>query len=161
MKPWGYETLLDLRKTIADFVDSGNYLKVTIKQGNNPEQIIIEGNPQVDDNLCKYRVRSPSFTVIQPSRPVLPPGVFKVPGNPDALVSDGLWLLLKPLTKDSLSRQYEWRLRGECDLQYHPTVGHIFLRRAKTSRKGQSWPCLFISKLYRFTCQLRQLSPNW
>jgi hypothetical protein len=112
MKPWGYETLLDLRKTIADFIDSVNYLKVTIKQGNNPEQIIIEGNPQVDDNLRKYRVRSPSFTVMPPSRPVLPPGVFKVPGNTDALVSDGYWLLLKPLTKDSYVLHFQGKTSG-------------------------------------------------
>ncbi len=112
MKPWGYETLLDLRKTIADFVDSVNYLKVTIKQGDNAEEIIIEGNPQGNGNLSKYRVRSPSFTVIPPSKPVLPPGILKVPGNTDSLVSDGYWLLLKPLTAGSYVLHFQGTTNG-------------------------------------------------
>jgi hypothetical protein len=81
-KPYGYETLVDLRRQAAAFIDTN--LEATI-----------DGTPV--QNLSNFRVRSPSFTVIPPAKAVLPPGWFKVPGNTDPIVSDGYWLLLSPL----------------------------------------------------------------
>ena len=54
IKPYGYETLLDLRRLAAAFVDT-----VTVLDAN------IDGTPV--QNLFDFRVRSPVFTVIAPS----------------------------------------------------------------------------------------------
>ena len=83
-KPNGKETLLDLRKLAADFIDTVTSLQATI-------------DGQAVPNLSTFRVRSPSFTVIAPPQGLVPPGKLSVPGNTDPLVSDGYWLLLSPL----------------------------------------------------------------
>lgn len=83
-KPFGRETLLDLRKQAADFIGTVSGLDVTI-------------DGQAVPNLFTFRVRSPSFTVIAPPQGLVPPGKLSVPGNTDPIVSDGYWLLLSPL----------------------------------------------------------------
>jgi hypothetical protein len=83
-KPLGHETLLDLRRLAADFIDTVTVLQATI-------------DGDAVQNLFSFRVRSPSFTVIAPPRGVVPPGQLSVPGNTDPIVSDGYWLLLSPL----------------------------------------------------------------
>lgn len=83
-KPYGYETLLDLRKQAAAFIDTVDALSASL------DGVAIA-------NLAKYRVRSPAFTVIAPAGGLLPPGWTSVPGNTDTIVSDGYWLLLPPL----------------------------------------------------------------
>jgi hypothetical protein len=83
-KPFGYDTLLALRRQNADFVDAVSELTCTIDGAAVP-------------NLTKFRVRSPSFTVIAPPQGLLPPGQLSLPANSDSIVSDGYWLLLSPL----------------------------------------------------------------
>jgi hypothetical protein len=85
-KPGGKDTLLDLRKLAAEFIDSVNALDCTID------------NTACAANLFQQRVRSPSFTVLAPQKGLIPPGNLSVPGNSDSLVSDGYWLLFAPLT---------------------------------------------------------------
>ena len=84
LKPFGYETLLDLRRLAAGLIDTVTVLQATI-----------DGTAAQD--LFSFRFRSPSFTVIPPPHGLLPPGWTKVPGNTDPIVSDGYWLLLSPL----------------------------------------------------------------
>jgi hypothetical protein len=81
-KPYGYETLLDLRALAAQSINNVTDLQASIDGVSIPD-------------LFKYRVRSPSFTIIPPAKGLLPPGQIKVPGNTDACVSDGYWLLIK------------------------------------------------------------------
>jgi hypothetical protein len=87
LKPYGYETLLDLRKGCAAFIDTITKWTCTVRYPATS-----------DEQPCNgvYRVRSPSFTVIAPKKGVLPPGWLSVPGNTDSLVSDGYWVLLPP-----------------------------------------------------------------
>lgn len=110
-KPFGYETLLDLRRAAADIVDTVSTLRATI------DGVAI-------GNLTSFRVRSPSFTVIAPSDGVLPPGFTKVPGNSDALVSDGYWLLLSPLKpgKHVLTFHAETNAGDKVDVTFNLTV---------------------------------------
>jgi hypothetical protein len=84
-KPWGYETLLDLRRSAASFIDDVSVLKVTIDN-------------KAVQKLFDFRVQSPSFTVIAPAKALIPPGQLQVPGDTDPIVSDGYWLLLSPLS---------------------------------------------------------------
>jgi hypothetical protein len=83
-KPVGNETLLDLRRLAAAFIDSVNVLECTMD------------GVACFDNPSKFRVRSPTFTVIAPPKGLIPPGQLSVPGNTDPIVSDGYWLLLDP-----------------------------------------------------------------
>jgi hypothetical protein len=83
-KPGGKETLLDLRRQAAAFIDT-----------------VTELDCITDDIGCfespsEFRVKSPSFTVIAPPKGLIPPGQLSVPGNTDPIVSDGYWLLLDP-----------------------------------------------------------------
>lgn len=84
-KPLGHETLLDLTRLAADFINTVTVLEATL------DNVSVE-------NLSSFRVRSPSFTVIAPARGIFPPGLLSVPGNTDPIVSDGYWLLLSPLS---------------------------------------------------------------
>ena len=113
-KPLGSETLLDLRKLAATFIDSVNLL--TFK---------LDGSVFAPDLLKTFRVRSPSFTVIAPAKGLLPPGNLSVPGNTDSLVSDGYWLLLSPLTPGShtLNFHAETSAGFSLDVTYHLSVG--------------------------------------
>jgi len=86
-KPNGKETLLDLRALAAGLIDTVNVNVLRATIDNQPVP-----------NLSKFRVRSPSFTVITRSGGLLPPGNLTLPGNTDSLVSDGYWLLLSPLS---------------------------------------------------------------
>lgn len=90
-KPNGKETLLELRALAAGFIDTVNVSQLTCT---------IDGKAVVPD-LSKFRVRSPSFTVLAPSGGILPPGQLTLPGNSDSIVSDGYWLLLNPLKAGS------------------------------------------------------------
>jgi hypothetical protein len=85
-KPNGNETLIDLRRLAAAFIDT-----------------VAELDCSMDGVACfkdpsSFRVRSPSFTVIAPSNGVVPPGKLSVPGNTDSIVSDGYWVLITPPT---------------------------------------------------------------
>jgi hypothetical protein len=86
-KPNGNETLLTLRGLAAGFIDTVDVSQLTFT---------IDGQAVVRD-LSKFRVRSPSFTVLAPSGGILPPGQLTLPGNSDSIVSDGYWMLLNPL----------------------------------------------------------------
>ena len=90
-KPWGYETLNDLRELAAQFVDTVNALSCKIDN----VQVTFGTKPSAQNY---NRVRSPAFTVIARSGGVLPPGSLKVPGNTDHLVSDGYWVLISPFS---------------------------------------------------------------
>lgn len=92
-KPLGNETLLDLRRVAADFIDSVDDAGASINSNDGMDPYVL----LFDDLQSNFRVRSPSFTVKAPPRGVIPPGLLKVPGNVDPLVSDGIWLLLSPL----------------------------------------------------------------
>jgi hypothetical protein len=94
-RPYGYETLNDLRELAAQFVDTAKVLSCKID--NNPT-VTFSTKP----GTANYnRVRSPAFTVKPPSGGVLPPGTLKAPGNTDHLVSDGYWVLISPLSVGS------------------------------------------------------------
>ena len=77
-KPTGGETLLDLRRLAAEFINKVSVLECTI-DGVAPK------------NLFNFRVHSPSFSVIAP------PGALLTSSATDPMVSDGYWLLLSPL----------------------------------------------------------------
>jgi hypothetical protein len=111
-KPFGYETLLDLRKLAARFPDSVTDLEVTIDGKDIPD-------------LFNFRVRSPSFTVIAPPKGLLPPGNLKAPGNTDPIVSDGYWLLLSPLPVGSHEIHVLVKTNNgfEADTTYKLTIG--------------------------------------
>jgi hypothetical protein len=83
-KPQGGETLLDLRGQAAAFIDAVIELECTL-----------DGAPCFEDR-ARFRVRSPSFSVMAPAKGLVPPGELSVPGNTDPIVSDGYWLLLDP-----------------------------------------------------------------
>jgi hypothetical protein len=85
-KPLGKETLLNLRRQAAAFIDGVTELDCTM-----------DGVACFGDR-SRFRVRSPSFTVIAPAKGLVPPGNLSVPGNSDPIVSDGYWLLLDPPT---------------------------------------------------------------
>jgi hypothetical protein len=110
-KPWGYETLLDLRHSAANFIDGVSVLEVTIDR-------------KAVQNLFDFRVQSPSFTVIAPAKALIPPGQLEVPGNTDPIVSDGYWLYLSPLS----AGQHEIHITAETssgaglDVTYKLTV---------------------------------------
>jgi len=78
-KPTGGETLLDLRRLAAAFVDTVNVLDCTI-----------DGTALDAEVLFAFRVHSPSFSV------VAPPGALLHASATDPMVSDGYWLLLEP-----------------------------------------------------------------
>lgn len=81
-KPFGNETILDLRAGAGAIVDSVN-----------SRYCYINGS------ACdSYRVRSPAFTYKAPARALLPPGWASVGGQSDPIVSDGYWTLLSPLS---------------------------------------------------------------
>jgi hypothetical protein len=82
-RPFGFETLLDLRRLAAGLID-----RVTILQAS------IDGKSV--QGLSNFRVRSSPFTVIVPAGGLVPPGSVSVPGTSDSIVSDGYWLLLSP-----------------------------------------------------------------
>ena len=111
-KPFGYETLLDLRSLAASFVDTVTVLQATI-----------DGKAVQD--LFKFRVRSSSFTVIAPPGGLLPPGWTNVPGNTDPLVSDGYWLLLSPLPAGQHVIHFHAETSGGfvLDVTYNLTIG--------------------------------------
>lgn len=105
LKPYGYETLLDLRREGAAFIDT------------------VTSTCLVDSVDCVvYRVRSPSFTVIAPKKGVLPPGWLSVPGNTDSLVSDGYWVLLSPFEKDGTTHTIHFTAGTFLDVTYHLTI---------------------------------------
>lgn len=83
-KPSGKETLLNLRRQSAAFIDNVAGLDCTM-----------DGVTCFQDR-SSFRVKSPSFTVIAPANGLVPPGKLSVPGNTDPIVSDGYWLLLDP-----------------------------------------------------------------
>jgi hypothetical protein len=83
-KPGGKETLLDLRRLAAAFIDNVSALDCTM-----------DGVACFQDR-SNFRVKSPSFTVIAPAKGLVPPGKLSVPGNTDPIVSDGYWLLIDP-----------------------------------------------------------------
>ena len=81
-KPFGNETILDLRAGAGAIVDS-----------------VTSRFCSVDGVPCdSYRVRSPAFTYKAPARALLPPGWASVGGQSDPIVSDGYWTLLTPLS---------------------------------------------------------------
>ena len=110
-KPFGFETLLDLRQQAAAFIDT-----VTVLQAS------IDG--KAIQNLSNFRVRSPSFTVIAPPQGLIPPGQLSVPGNTDPIVSDGYWLLLSPLSPGSHTIHFHAETSGGfmLDVTYNLTV---------------------------------------
>ena len=77
-KPTGGETLLDLRRMNAAFINTVSVLTCTI-----------DGVALKD--LFNFRFRSPSFSVNPPL------GALLQPSATDPMVSDGYWLLLSPL----------------------------------------------------------------
>jgi hypothetical protein len=111
-KPFGHETLLDLRRLAADFIDTVTVLEATI-DGTDVQ------------NLFSFRVRSPSFTVIVPPRGLVPRGQTSVPANTDPIVSDGYWLLLSPLPAGPHVIHFHTETSGgfEVDVTYNLTVG--------------------------------------
>jgi type II secretory pathway pseudopilin PulG len=111
-KPAGQETLLDLRRLAADFIDSVTVLQATI-------------DGTAIQNLVNFRVRSPSFTVIAPPGGLVPPGKLSVPGNTDPLVSDGYWLLLSPLPAGPHVIHFHSETSGGfvVDVIYNLTIG--------------------------------------
>jgi len=110
-KPFGFETLLDLRSQNAVFIDSVNELSCTIDGAAVP-------------NLAKFRVRSPSFTVIAPPKGLLPPGWLSLPANSDSIVSDGYWLLLSPLAPGQHEIKFHASTTGgfQLDVTYTLTI---------------------------------------
>lgn len=81
-KPYGYESILDLRAGVAATIDG-----------------VTSRFCDVDGVGCdSYRVRSPSFTYKAPPRALLPTGWASVAGNSDPVISDGCWTLLTPLS---------------------------------------------------------------
>jgi hypothetical protein len=110
-KPFGFETLLDLRRQNADFIDAVSELTCTIDGAAVP-------------NLAKFRVRSPSFTVIAPPKGLLPPGWLSLPANTDSIVSDGYWLLLSPLAPGQHEIKFHAKTTGgfQVDVTYTLTV---------------------------------------
>lgn len=114
LKPFGFETLLNLRKLASDDINSviSTSLEATI-------------DGKAVQNLQNFRVRSPAFTVIAPAQGVLPPGQLSVPGNTDPLVSDGYWLLLSPLSAGSHTIHFHAEKSNGfmLDVTYHLTVG--------------------------------------
>lgn len=82
LKPYGSETILDLRAGAAATIDG-----------------VTSRFCYVDGVACdSYRVRSPSFTYKAPQRGLLPPGWASVGGASDPVISDGYWTLLTPLS---------------------------------------------------------------
>jgi len=77
-KPTSGETLLDLRRQAAAFINTVSALECTI------DNIALT-------NLSAFRVHSPSFSVNPPPGGLLPTSAT------DPMVSDGYWLLLSPL----------------------------------------------------------------
>ena len=81
-KPYGYESILDLRAVAAATIDG-----------------VTSRFCDVDGVACdSHRVRSPSFTYKAPPRALLPTGWASVAGNSDPVISDGYWTLLTPLS---------------------------------------------------------------
>jgi hypothetical protein len=111
LKPFGFETLLDLRREAAPFIDSVSELGCTIDGAAVP-------------NLAKFRVRSPSFTVIAPPKGLLPPGWLSLPANSDSIVSDGYWLLLSPLAPGQHEIKFHASTTGgfQLDVTYTLTI---------------------------------------
>ncbi len=99
-KPSGGETLVDLRRQAAAFIDAVTGLNCTL-----------DGGACFQDR-SGFRVRSPSFTVIAPPKGVLPPRKLSVPGNTDPIVSDGYWLLLDPPTSGPHTIQFSATTSG-------------------------------------------------
>jgi hypothetical protein len=128
LKPYGYETLLDFRRSLAENMDAVTELSCSIKICKNGEEEECETVLSYSkDELVNFRVRSPSFTVIGPPKGVLPPGFLKVPAHADQIVSDGYWLLLSPLAQLPPGEYYEIKFGGErpgfsADVTYHLTI---------------------------------------
>jgi hypothetical protein len=110
-KPFGFETLLDLRRQNADFIDAVSELSCTIDGSAVP-------------NLAKFRVRSPSFTVIAPPKGLVAPGQLSLPANTDSIVSDGYWLLLSPLALGQHEIKFHASTTGgfQLDVTYTLTI---------------------------------------
>jgi hypothetical protein len=110
-KPFGYETLLDLRRQAAAFIDSVSQLHCTL-----------DGLDCFNDP-SSFRVRSPSFTVIAPPKGVLLPGQLSVPGDTDPIVSDGYWVLLTPPTPGKHTVTFSATAAGlSVDVTYDLTI---------------------------------------
>ena len=90
-RPWGYETVLDLRQGATAFIDDVTDLECTLD------------NSPCAGNLFDFRVRSPVFSILARSGKedgqIVPPGQLHAPGKTDSSVSDGYWLLLSPLNE--------------------------------------------------------------
>jgi len=100
-RPQGQATVLNLRQGAKDLIDAVDpaSLLVTV----DGEAVVI------------HRATSPTFTVVNPPKVILPRGWLTLPGNSDTLVSDGYWVLLEPLAPGS----HEIRVKGEIyDLAY-------------------------------------------
>lgn len=113
LKPYGYETLLDFRRSLAENMDAVTDLWCTIDDKDLEEDL----------DLFNFRVRSPSFTVIGPPKGVLPPGFLKVPAHTDQIVSDGYWLLLSPLASGEHTINFGGEGPGfRVEVTYHLTI---------------------------------------
>ena len=112
-KPFGFETLNDLRNLAAGFINSVTALSCTL-----------DNAACTTANLSNFRVRSPSFTVKAPAHALLPPGFLRVPGNTDSIVSDGYWVLLSPLASGTHTLNFTATTSGGFSLNvtYNITV---------------------------------------
>lgn len=100
-KPWGYETLMDLRGQVGAFIDG-------FSRPGGAVNCTVDGASCFGEQApSAFRVRSPAFTVMAPARGVLPPGQLSVPGNTDPIVSDGYWVLLEPLAAGNHTIQFD------------------------------------------------------
>ena len=100
-RPQGQATVLDLRQGAKDLIDAVD-----------PASLLVTVDGEA---VAIHRATSPTFTVVNPAKVILPRGWLKLPGNSDTLVSDGYWVLLEPLAPGS----HEIRVKGAIyDLGY-------------------------------------------
>lgn len=87
--PKGNETILDLRKLAASTIDQVK----TQDKGGLYCKLKLDGQDEADcaSALSNFRAQSPAFQAIVRTQSILPPKTY------DPIVSDGYWMLLKPL----------------------------------------------------------------
>ena len=110
--PIGGRTLLDLRRGAAQFVDA-----------------VTEVSCELDGVSCassydRFRVTSPAFSVAAPPDGLTTPDVITVPNKGGTVVSDGYFILLRPLSPGShtLHITTTGAPANEQDVTWHITV---------------------------------------
>lgn len=86
-RPQNQGTVLDLRRGAKELIDAVD-----------PASLLVTVDGQ---DVAIHRATSPSFSIVNPAKVILPKGWLKLPGNADSLVSDGYWVLLEPLSPGS------------------------------------------------------------